>query len=880
MQNKNSVKNSYRFKADKNEKLYIFIFLLIFAIVYMSIILSGKMYIFIDIGADTYCSYWPSIAYANDLLQDLKLWDMSLGLGASTITYISYFLADPFNWCCFFFEKENMDMGIFIGLTLKNLCLAYYAYRYIGKKNIHDYMKVICSLMIVFCGWFVGWGQHYNFATVFVCFIAILYYLECWLHDKKYIGLVMTTALLAIISPYYCYMTLLFLVFYYFVSLYYIYRTREFYWKEVIGHAFKTAGLFLTGLGCAGVVFLPYMSDTLASPRVSGKLWPSLKFGSIQEYVSIVLRMLSNSILGINGSFAGVSNFYECPFMYVGALAVLLLPLFLVDKKLRKKYWIVIVGTISAFVFINVAAPVFNAFSTKSYRWTYLFVPVFVLACAVAIELIGKKLHKRVLVSEIIVADILMIIYYVWFSQTYESDIYVLSGIVVTIVLLNIYGIVFVFGRSKQHFYKVLLAVVSVDLCINAYISVHDRSLIARDSKATMNYFDDSKVAVSYLEDIDSSFYRISKNYGQIDLNDSMFQEYNGEKLYSSILSAEMWDMMELFDLRVKNSNYFYGFDDKQILRNLSAGKYRFSKVECEYYGYRLINTIGSIYIYENEYASNFGVLYDSYVLRGELDGLDSIELQSVLLDHCIIENEDCDEEIKRLSDGSEDIREITSQLFKKDDEINQNSYSINMEFQNEKPLIVEIGGTDLVGCIEIYTEESGMIVADSIAYSIEEGVQRYYIDNLNITTLSFVSSQGLLHEVQLYEIKTEELQNRLDSLNSEFFQTTYFSDSYISGYTECQNDRILLLPIPYNENWMILVNGEEAKIYRADAGYMAVIVPKGHSEIAIRYNSKVFLLGTVLTLISLSILIVIGVAGYKRKEETNEKERCRNVRI
>lgn len=45
-----------------------------------------------------------------------------------------------------------------------------------------------------------------------------------------------------------------------------------------------------------------------------------------------------------------------------------------------------------------------------------------------------------------------------------------------------------------------------------------------------MSYFDSSNKAVDYIKNMDSSFYRINKNYAHIDLNDSMFQNYHGEK--------------------------------------------------------------------------------------------------------------------------------------------------------------------------------------------------------------------------------------------------------------------------------------------------------------------------------------------------------------
>ena len=156
-------------KIKQMDKTYIGIVTLMFLVVYVPIILMKKAYIYIDIGADTYCSYWPNIAYIKGLLHEgLKTWDMNLGLGASTITYISSILCDPFDWPAFLFPSEKIYMGIYIGLVLKNVCVACYAYKYIGKKQIEGYPRIISSIMIVFSGWFVGWGQHYTFATIYV----------------------------------------------------------------------------------------------------------------------------------------------------------------------------------------------------------------------------------------------------------------------------------------------------------------------------------------------------------------------------------------------------------------------------------------------------------------------------------------------------------------------------------------------------------------------------------------------------------------------------------------------------------------------------------------------------------------------------------------
>lgn len=144
-------------------------------------------------------------------------------------------------------------------------------------------------------------------------------------------------------------MTLLFLVFYYLIDMSYYYQVNKKKAREVLEHMVKTMGIFLLGLGCSAIVFIPYMDDTLSSPRVSGRLWPSFHLGTLQEYGSLILRMFSNTILGINTYFGGIANFYECPFMYIGIVAVMVLPLYLFCSKLRKKYWLPMVAIVFVF---------------------------------------------------------------------------------------------------------------------------------------------------------------------------------------------------------------------------------------------------------------------------------------------------------------------------------------------------------------------------------------------------------------------------------------------------------------------------------------------------------------------------------------------------
>lgn len=178
---------------DKDKRIiwiYVCLTAMMFIAIYFPLIIMKKTYIYIDIGADTYCSYWPNLAYVKQLLNKIELWDTNLGLGASTITYLSGTLLDPFNWVALLFDSQHMYIGIFISLILKNVLVSIYSYRYIKKKNIGGYARIIAAIMISFSGWFVGWGQHYLFATIYVYFIMLLFYFEDWMQNKKWGGVI------------------------------------------------------------------------------------------------------------------------------------------------------------------------------------------------------------------------------------------------------------------------------------------------------------------------------------------------------------------------------------------------------------------------------------------------------------------------------------------------------------------------------------------------------------------------------------------------------------------------------------------------------------------------------------------------------------------
>ncbi|MCH5353889.1 MAG: YfhO family protein [Acutalibacter sp.] len=118
---------------------------------------------------------------------------------------------------------------------------------------------------------------------------------------------------------------------------------------------------------------------------------------------------------------------------------------------------------------------------------------------------------------------------------------------------------------------------------------------------------------------------------------------------------------------------------------------------------------------------------------------------------------------------------------------------------------------------------------------------------------------------------------------NRQFTEETYLQDCEDRAKTACSSFRytssgftaemntvresVLFFSVPYEPGWSAKVNGEEAKIYRVNVGFMAVKVPPGQKvSIEFTYRTPGLLTGFLITLISLLLWIAYLVLMRRMK--------------
>jgi uncharacterized membrane protein YfhO len=872
---------------------YFLLVLIVYSIIYLPLLLTGKMYIYLDIGADTYASYWPMYAFIRDYFHNFQFtgWSFQLGLGSSIIS-AAPLIFDPYNIFIIPFNKNNIDAGIFLAATAKTFSLAVLAFLYMKRLGYRGIPLIASSISYTFCGFFIGWGQHYQFATVFVLFTLVMFCFEGWLISSNWFGFVISISLLAAYSPYNLIMTLVFL------AIYYIFRYARlfiFSWRTFFVKSLFTSTLILLGIALAGVIFFPQMYVLTHSPRMNFLILPGIALASINEYYTMLMRLFSNGLLGVN-FYSGYSNYYESPFLYTSILTIFLLPrLFFGDTRKKKYVWILFVCVFS-FVFPSFVNPIFGAFRGYTYRWTFVLVPIFTAALAEAFTLLENNSHKWIYVVTMHIGIVVGVI--ALFSK-YPRQPGVLGlsipiSVFIVLMFSILYGIALYKFNKKVTPYLLLIALVS-EVALTGFVSVNWRGTVPASYKEQTPYFDSStNKALEVISSGDAGFFRINKVYDYIYLTDALFQGFYGEKQYSSVVAGYIWEWEELFNIREANSTYLLGFSDNQSLRDISAVKYMLTKQKHLYSGYDYIMQVGDTYIYRNNNASSLGLVYKNYISLDNFKNLSLSEKQYILYDAVVVSDE--------FAKGLTEINEINRPLIKDALPVNlrkeivsaglaitENNFPNHLEFvstdndpqidiQLLKPSDTSISvsfsvNSSVDGIVTVYfkTSDGDYNKNDLVSLNLRKGVQDYYVTipviGVDAIRLDFAGNNGTfsIDGFSVFHRNDNEISAHASLLKSSGVNTIVLGNDYIRATTDLDYNGLVYFSVPFDEGWKVYVDGKLSEKIRANAAFTGVYVASGEHTIELKYSIPWFKEGMKISIVVFVSMIIFLLAEYKK---------------
>jgi uncharacterized membrane protein YfhO len=114
------------------------------------------------------------------------------------------------------------------------------------------------------------------------------------------------------------------------------------------------------------------------------------------------------------------------------------------------------------------------------------------------------------------------------------------------------------------------------------------------------------------------------------------------------------------------------------------------------------------------------------------------------------------------------------------------------------------------------------------------------------------------------------------EALTQSVLENVTVGTNTVSGTISADQDKILVLSIPYQNGWTAYVDGEEMELTRANYMYMALPITAGEHTIELTFAIPGVKYALVITPVSVVLLIIISLASWiirKRKKKTDRSE-------
>lgn len=696
-------------------------------IIFRDYLFGNQLMIFNDIGSDTWQQYIMNYTSIVNHLRDgdFALWDFTNGLG---INMFNFNLFDPFLMLLYgigvVLGSAHMLIYVNVIQVLKILAAGAAFYWFLSQFTFSRQAKLAVSYVYGLNGFLLIWGQHYQFGTAVVYLPLLLLFCEKFIRRKKGRRFFPVMVFLCgIYSVYFTYMCLAA------TGLYLFFRVlmpEELKIGERVKLFLAGCGQMILGIGMSFAVFLPMASVLL---NVSSRLnsegtgildWLRSCFTPYSDnfYLSLLKRMFSCNLQNGYGLAKGpqdyVMNYYEDPLLFCSALAVFLNVQFLVvlrkaemPKQAKRVLYAAAVLIILA-VALPVGGTVFNYFTKPTQRYTFVLMPVILLVTAWMWDYLrkGGKLNLILLIA---VSALMGWAYLEGWDQAgfeeYKRNILILAvaGIV---TVLCLFALSFI---KAQAWRKAVMGILGLALAVNmisdgatdyqarvtmkktdtpAEIMAEEMEKYEKDRRsddletryrAEMEkpqdffremYRVDLQDALDYLEEYDSEFYRVEKDYisGTVAM-DSSAQGYRGISTYNSVMNGYVKDFVEtcvpeLFFADYNHYTFWNHVEDNRLAAFLGIRYILSGDGNPDESTWKLLDKVGSLYIHENALEADTAHFYTEAISEDSLRELCTEETRDRLLEGAIAleDGEDVDsmEEFDALVSGGEMENENT----------------------------------------------------------------------------------------------------------------------------------------------------------------------------------------------------------------------------
>lgn len=828
---------------------------------------------------DLYHQYGPLFAELYERIVEHKslLYSWNTGGGSSFLgNYLNY-LSSPLSFLIFLFDKEDISYAITFIVALKCI-LSATSFSYYLKKSFNkdNYFLSAFGILYAFSAYFLAyyWNVMWLDAMIMLPLIALGIEKIFKTGDIK---LYTVSLVILFFANYYMgYMCCIFAVLYFFVCFINTYSNdgklnenavyeKKYSTKALMNNVFINRGVkfafasIIAALICA-ITLVPVFMILKNSSATSGTFPQTFKsYFDLLDLITSHFALLETTIRS--------SGDNVLPNIYTGILTFILLPLFLVNNKIKLKEKATYVVLIIFFVFCfnnNCAEYIWHAFHFPNdlpYRYSYMY--------SFIIAVMGYKTilnFKGIKVKDIAYTG-LAIISFVIICQKFLTNKMTNSTIYATIIFVTLWcGFLFLLKNKNAQKKTVSFVLVTFILCETIISSIVGLPL-NQDNK---NYKENYKTytdAINYIDNKDSGFYRTELCYLNTRM-DPAYYGYNGISVFSSMAYESYSQLQSSLGMQSNKVNSYTYNTQTPVYNMMFNIKYL---IQTDVSLAPSSNLYKKIYttsdkksnVYESKYNLPIAYCVNSKIDDWVTDEGNPFEIQSDFVKLATgysnvfkpVEYNSTDFDAVSGDDVTENG---TYWLEKSDSSSNYGTETVSLSPTIDGNLYLYVKSSDLKTITVNSEKVSDITQSMEDAYILDLGYHNKGDEVLVSLDASKMESESTSFDFYCYTADDTVVKNMYNSLAGNSLNVESYSDTTIKGTVKAKENCYLYSSIPYDDGWSVYVDGKKAETFEIGGTLLAIELTPGQHRIEYKYFPVGFLYGIII-----SAVTVFGLCGF-----------------
>lgn len=828
---------------------------------------------------DLYHQYGPLFAELYDRIVEHKslLYSWITGGGSSFLgNYLNY-LSSPLSFLIFLFDKEDISYAITFIVAFKCI-LSATSFSYYLKKSFNkdNYFLSAFGILYAFSAYFLAYYWNVMWLDAMIMLPLIALGIEKIFKNGDIKLYTVSLVILFFANYYMGYMCCIFAVLYFFVCFINTYSNdgklnenavykKKYSTKALMNNVFINRGVkfafasIIAALICA-ITLVPVFMILKNSSATSGTFPQTFKsYFDLLDLITSHFALLETTIRS--------SGDNVLPNIYTGILTFILLPLFLINNKIKLKEKATYVVLIIFFVFCfnnNCAEYIWHAFHFPNdlpYRYSYMY--------SFIIAVMGYKTilnFKGIKVKDIAYTG-LAIISFVIICQKFLTNKMTNSTIYATIIFVTLWcGFLFLLKNKNAQKKTVSFVLVTFILCETIISSIVGLPL-NQDNK---NYKENYKTytdAINYIDNKDSGFYRTELCYLNTRM-DPAYYGYNGISVFSSMAYESYSQLQSSLGMQGNKVNSYTYNTQTPVYNMMFNIKYL---IQTDVSLAPSSNLYKKIYttsdkksnVYESKYNLPIAYCVNSKIDDWVTDEGNPFEIQSDFVKLATgysnvfkpVEYNSTDFDAVSGDDVTENG---TYWLEKSDSSSNYGTETVSLSPTIDGNLYLYVKSSDLKTITVNSEKVSDITQSMEDAYILDLGYHNKGDEVLVSLDASKMESESTSFDFYCYTADDTVVKNMYNSLAGNSLNVESYSDTTIKGTVKAKENCYLYSSIPYDDGWSVYVDGKKAETFEIGGTLLAIELTPGQHKIEYKYFPVGFLYGIII-----SAVTVFGLCGF-----------------